>query len=92
MQAVVDFFRDKNEEYYSESGRALLRFLRDCMDGALSVSSRKCFHAMVDYINHSEPAFWYSIGWDDRKRILYGNYCYMKFFSKIKRKVKRLIR
>ena len=91
MQAVVDFFRDKSEVYYSESGRALLRFQRLCMEEALSASSRTGFYAMVEYINHSEPTFWNSIGWDSWKRVLYGNYYYMKFFPKVKRIVKRVI-
>lgn len=91
MQAVVDFFRDENEEYFSESGRALLRFLRVCMDDALSSCSKEGFYAMVDCINHSEPAFWGSIGWGRWKRVLTGNYYFMKFFPKVKRIVKRII-
>lgn len=91
MQAVVDFFRDKNEEYFLESGRALLRFLRDCMDNALASCSKEGFYAMVDCINHSEPAFWGSIGWGRWKRVLTGNYYFMKFFPRVKGIVKRII-
>lgn len=91
MQAVKVFFLDKSEEYYSESGKALLRFLRDCMDDALSSCSKEGFYAMVDYINHTEPAFWDSIGWNTWKRVLYGNYYYMKYFPGIKRRFKHFI-
>lgn len=92
MQAVVDFFRDNNEEeYYSESMKALLRFLRACTNNALSVSSRKGFYTMVNCINHTDSRFWGEIGWDNWKRVLYGNYCYMRIFPKVKRIVKRLI-
>ena len=91
MQAVVDFFRDKNEEYFSESGRALLRFLRVCMDEALSSCSKEGFYAMVDCINQAEHVFWDSIGWNTWKRVLYGNYFYMKYFPGIKRRFKHFI-
>ena len=92
MRAVVAFFQDNNEkEYYSESNRALLRFLRRCMDEALAASSSKGFHAMVDCINHTDSKYWDEIGWDSRKRFLYGNYCYMKIFPRVKRIVKRII-
>lgn len=91
MQAVVGFFQDKNKEYYSESGRALLRFLRDSMDEALSSCSKEGFYAMVDCISHTEPAFWDSIGWNSWKRVLYRNYYYMKYFSGIKRRLKQFL-
>ncbi len=91
MQGVVDFFRGRNDEYYSESSKALLRFLKVCMNDALSASSREGFYAMVDCINHSNPVFWGEIGWNSWKRKLYGNYWFSKFFPKVKRIVKRFI-
>ena len=91
MQIVVDFFKERSDVYFSESSRAFLRFLRGCMNGALSASSKRGFNAMVDLINNANPVFWGEIGWDSWKRILYGNYYYMKYFPKIKRKVKRFL-
>lgn len=92
MQAVIDFFQNnKEEEFYLESSRALLRFLRTCMNEALTVSSRKGFYAMVDCINRTNSKFWDEIGWDSWKRILWGDYCYMKTFPKVKRIMKQII-
>ena len=92
LQAIVAIFEENNEmEYYSESSRALLRFLRRCMDEALAASSGKGFRAMVDCINRTDPKFWEEIGWNSWKRVFYGNYCYMKTFPKVKRIMKRLI-
>ena len=91
MLAVIDFFQDKSEEFYSESNKALLRFLQACMNEALSASSKEGFLAMVEFINHMSPAFWDEIGWNSWKRVLYRNYYYMKLFPKVKKIVKRVI-
>lgn len=91
MLAVVEFFHDKDVEYYSESSRALLRFINACMKEALSASSRKGFHAMESSVYQIDSRYWNEIGWDSWKRVLYGNYYYMKFYPKVKRIVKRLL-
>ena len=92
MQAVADFFQNnKEEEFYLESSRALLRFLRTCMNEALMVSSRKGFYAMVDCINRTNSMFWDEIGWNSWKRFFWGDYCFMKTFPKVKRIVKQII-
>ena len=91
MLAVVDFFHDRNEEYYSESSRALLRFINACMKEAILASSRKGFHAMESSVCQIDSRYWNEIGWDSWKRVLYGNYYYMKFYPKVKRIVKRLL-
>ena len=92
MQAVVDFFRDNDETiYYEESSKARLRFIRTCLDKAISASSKEGFVKMVEYINNSDSSFWSEIGWNSWKRFLYGNYYYMKFFPRIKCKIKRII-
>lgn len=91
MLAVVEFFHDKDEEYYSESSRALLRFINACMKEALSVSSRKGFLAMESSVYQIDSRYWNEIGWDSWKRVLFGNYYYMKFYPKVKRIVKRLL-
>ena len=91
MLAVVDFFHDKNEDYYSESCKALLRFINACMNEALSASSRKGFHVMVSSVHQIDSHYWSEIGWDSWKRFLYGNYFIMKYFPNFKRTVKRLL-
>lgn len=93
MQAVVDFFQNnREEEFYLESSRALLRFLRTCMNEAITVSSRKGFYAMVNCINRTNSKFWDEIGWNNSwKRFLGGDYCFMKTFPKVKRIVKQII-
>lgn len=92
MQAVVDFFRDNDETiYYEESSKARLRFIRTCLDKAISASSKEGFVKMVEYINNSDSSFWSEIGWNSWKRFLYRNYYYMKFFPRIKCKIKRII-
>lgn len=91
MLAVVEFFHDKNEDYYSESSRALLRFINAYMKEALSASSREGFHVMESSISQIDSLYWGEIGWDSWKRVLYGNYYYMKYIPKVKRTVKRLL-
>ena len=77
--------------YYEESSKARLRFIRTCLDKAISASSKEGFVKMVEYINNSDSSFWSEIGWNSWKRFLYGNYYYMKFFPRIKCKIKRII-
>ena len=49
------------------------------------------FQMVVDQIEGSGPEFWDEIGWNGWKRLLYGNYFYMKYLSGIKRKMRHFI-
>lgn len=92
IRLIESFFSDKEEAYYSEVGRARMRYLKNHMDWALQSSSCKGFKMIVEQIESSCPMFWDEIGWNSWKRPLYKNYCYMKYFSGVKSRVKHLLR
>ena len=91
IHLIERFFSDKEESYYSEAGRARMRYLKSNLEWALQSSSRQGFQMVVDQIEGSCPEFWDEIGWNSWKIPLYRNYCYMKYFSGIKRKMKHFI-
>ena len=92
LQATEDFFSQKNNEYFCESAKAKLQYLKRQMNLALAASSKEGFEIAAKYINATDPFFWSTIGWNRGKfhRKLYGNYFYMKYSPLIKRPVKRI--
>lgn len=88
LNLIEKFFADKEQVYYEEAARAKMRYLKNKQWEALQCSSKEGFSAVVCKINESNPLFWDEIGWGGWKRMLYGNYHYRKYFSKVKRKVK----
>lgn len=92
LNLIEMFFSDKEQVYYEEAARAKMRYLRDKQQEALQCSSREGFNAIVANIKGSNPKFWGEIGWGGWKRILYGSYDFMKYFLKVKRRIKRLNR
>ncbi len=91
IQLIERFFSDKEDVYYNEVGKARMRYLKGYLDQAIRYSSREGFHLVVQQIRTSNPRFLKEIGWLGWKKCLYRNYFYMKYFPKIKNKVKHLI-
>lgn len=91
IQLIESFFSDKEDLYYNEIGRARMRYLKKSLDHAVRCSSHKGFNMVVEQIESSKPSFLSEIGWDSWKRVLYGNYYYVKYSSIVKKIVKRFI-
>lgn len=91
IQCIERFFSDKEDVYYNEVSRARLRYLKGYMDQAVHYSSRLGFNMVVEQIKASNPQCWDEIGWDSWKRFLYKDYYFMKYFPKVKRRMKLLM-
>lgn len=89
---IVSFYEDKERCYYEEVVAAKLLYLKRKMEETIVYSSRKGFNIVIKKIKDSDSTFWHVIGWDSWKRVLYENYYYMKYFPKVKRKVKHFIK
>lgn len=92
IQFIERFFSDKEDVYYDEVGKARMRYLERYLDQAVRSSSREGFGLVVQQISTSNQRFLKEIGWHTWKRHLYGNYFYMKYFPKLKRKMKHFIK
>ena len=80
LRLLEVFFSDKESLYYEESVKSRMLYLRQSMNEALHLSSRKGFHAAVRCINRSNPSAWKVIEWNKGWiwRKLHSSYFYRK--------------
>ncbi len=93
-QGIINFFVDKNANYYQEASKQTILYARAMLKLVLKTNDKESFNHIIEIIENTDPKNWSVIGWKKNglKGVFLHNYYCMWVYCQYKRLIKLLNR